>query len=145
MVKKSGTLYEMEGEILNQVQNRDKYSLNTSASANNFLSDITFTPSALIKKREVPGSSRFREKSALAGLILGSFAVISWVVILLGVFYSVTGIVFSIIGLKSEHQKLARIGLGLSILGFVLSLWYVFAAYQGAINYNYFTSEFWGR
>jgi len=135
----------MEGEPLDQFQNKVKQSPNMSETENNSLSDISFIPSELIKKSEVLKPSRFREKSALAGMILGIFAVISWVVIIFGVFYSVTGIVFSIIGLKSEHQKLARIGLGLSILGFILSIWYVLAAYQGAINYNYFTSEFWGR
>lgn len=135
----------MEGEFLNQIQKSGEHSPTTNGVENNFLSDISFVPSELIKKSEDLEPSRFREKSALAGLILGSFAFISWIVILLGVFYSVTGIVFSVIGLKSDHKKFARIGLALSILGLILSFWYVFAAYQGAINYNYFTSEFWGR
>jgi len=131
----------MEGENLNQNQNTSEQ----TAVEPKPLPKISFIPSELLKKIEVPNGHELHERCALLGLILGTIAVVSWVVILFGVVYSILGIILSIIGLKSARQKWAKIGLVLSIIGLLLSVWYVFAAYNGMINYNYFTSEFWTK
>lgn len=124
----------MEGEYLNPIQNQE-------AST----PKLSFIPSELLKKIEGTDEHGMHERCALFGLILGAIAVVSWIVILFGVVYSIVGIVLSAIGLKSSRKKWAQIGLGLSILGLILSIWYIYAAYNGMINYNYFTSEFWSK
>lgn len=129
----------MEGENLNQTQNTSEQ----TAVEPKPIPKLSFIPSELLKKIEGPNGHGLHERCALFGLILGAIAVVSWIVILFGVVWSILGIVFSAIGLKSSRKKLAQIGLGLSILGLVLSIWYIYAAYSGMINYNYFTSEFW--
>lgn len=130
----------MEGETPNQTQNTsEQTSVETKP-----LPKLSFIPSDLLKKTDAPNGHGVHERCALFGLILGAIAVVSWVVILFGVVYSIIGIILSIIGLKSARQKWAMIGLALSIIGLLLSVWYVFAVYNGMINYNYFTSEFWG-
>lgn len=130
----------MENELYNQIQKPEEHGL----SEVNTTQKLSFVPSELLKKIDGTGGHRLYERCALFGLILGAIAMVSWIVILFGVVYSVLGIMLSIIGLKSARQKWAKIGLVLSIIGLLLSVWYVFAAYNGMINYNYFTSEFWG-
>lgn len=129
----------MEGDNLNQTQGTSEQ----PAVETKPLPKLSFVPSDLLKKIEGNGEHGLHERCALFGLILGAIAVVSWIVILFGVVYSILGIILSIIGLKSARQKWAKIGLGLSILGLILSVWYVLAVYNGMINYNYFTSEFW--
>lgn len=104
---------------------------------------ISFLPPEFFKKTENIEAHGLYEKCALVGIILGALAVISWIVILFGIIYSVVGIVLSILGLNSIYKKYARVGLALSILGLVLSLVYVFAISKGLINFNYFTGDFW--
>lgn len=107
------------------------------------LPEISFIPSELIKKEAIT-SLGVREKCALVGVGLGALALISWVIILFGVVFATIGIVLSIFGLKSQYSKHAKIGITLSIVGLIASFWYIFAAYHGMVNYNYFTSDFWG-
>lgn len=133
----------MENELFNQIQKHGEVTPSATLPETKPLPHLSFIPSELFKKTEETPPRGMRDKCALLGMILGAVAVISWVVILFGVLYSIFGIIFSIVGLKSTRSKWAKIGLGLSIIGLVLSLWYVFAAYKGMINYNYFTSEFW--
>lgn len=129
----------MESELFNQIQKPEEQ----VSSASGPQQKLSFIPSELLKKIEGDGGHGLHERCALYGLILGAIAVVSWIVILFGVVYSILGIILSIIGLKSARQKWAKIGLALSIIGLLLSVWYVYAAYNGMINYNYFTSEFW--
>ncbi len=131
----------MEGETLNQNQNTNESALVDEKP----VAKISFVPPDLLKKIEGEGGHGLHERCALFGLILGAIAVVSWIVILFGVVYSILGIILSVIGLKSARQKWAKIGLGLSVLGLVLSVCYVLAVYNGMINYNYFTSEFWAK
>lgn len=106
------------------------------------LPKLSFIPSDLITEHN--GTVGVREKCAYAGLVIGGISVVSWVVILLGILVSVTGLTLSFLGLSSSRAKHARIGAVLSFFGLVASLSYAFAIYQGKVNYNYFTSEFWG-
>lgn len=131
----------MENELFNQIQKPEEQAL---AQEGKPLPKLSFIPSELLKKIEGTGEHGMHERCALFGLVLGSIAVVSWIVILFGVVWSILGIVLSVIGLKSSRKKWAQIGLGLSVLGLVLSVWYIYAAYSGMINYNYFTGEFWG-
>ena len=122
-----------------------RYQLTLKIQEDDIRSDYVQNNPELLKKIEGNDKHGLHERCALFGLILGAIAVVSWIVILFGVVWSILGIVFSVIGLKSSRKKLAQIGLGLSILGLVLSIWYIYAAYSGMINYNYFTSEFWTK
>ena len=133
----------MENELFNQTQKPEEQTPTQASSETKPLPKLSFIPSDLLKKIEGNGEHGIHERCALFGLILGAIAVVSWVVILFGVVYSIFGIILSVIGLKSARQKWAKIGLGLSVLGLILSVWYVLAVYNGMINYNYFTSEFW--
>ena len=130
----------MENEPFNQIQKPEEQTSTEIKTQ----PKLSFVPSDLLKRIEGNGEHGLHERCALFGLILGGIAVVSWIVILFGVVYSILGIILSVIGLKSARQKWAKIGLGLSILGLILSVWYVLAVYNGMINYNYFTSEFWG-
>jgi len=131
----------MEGETINQIQN----TIEQTSVEPKPIPKLSFIPSDLLKKIEGTNGYGLHERCALFGLVLGVVAVVSWIVILFGVVYSILGIILSIIGLKSARQKWAKIGLILSIIGLVLSMLYVLAAYNGMINYNYFTSEFWSK
>ena len=157
----------MEGELFNTIkrQNISPYHKQVSANTDDSLmakmahhligfikermspapdfSKISFVPREM--RTERGGLSRGRrEKCAIAGLAIGVLALISWVVILPGIFISIAGVTLSFIGFKSSYLKYARIGLILSLLGGFASLWYMIAIYTGMINYNYFTNEFWG-
>jgi len=127
----------MEGELYNSIQKPPE---NVQAAIPE--QKISFIPEKFLAKEE-RGFVGPREKCALIGLGLGALAVISWVVMLFGALFSLLGIALSLYGLKSNYQKHARLGLGLSALGLFASLWYLFAASHGMINYNYFTGEFW--
>lgn len=131
----------MDGEPFNQTQNTSEQPTVETKP----LPKLSFVPLDLLKKIEGNGGHGLHERCALFGLILGAIAVVSWIVILFGVVYSILGIIISIIGLKSARQKWAKIGLALSIIGLLFSVLYVFAVYSGMINYNYFTGEFWTR
>lgn len=132
----------MEGELYNTIQKQSE-PMTARVPQEEALPPLSFIPAELLSKVATTPAGH-REKCALLGLGLGALAIISWIVVLFGVFFSIFGIVLSVIGLKSNYKKYAKIGLGLSIVGFVASAWYVFAAYHGMINYNYFTSDFWG-
>lgn len=133
----------MEGDLYNTIQKQGESMSARGIPHANSLPDISFVPSDILIK-ESASSVALRDKSAFIGAILGGLAVVSWVVIILGVVFSISGIVLSVIGLKSNRSKYARIGLALSVIGFVAAFWYAFAVYQGMVNYNYFTTEFWG-
>jgi hypothetical protein len=134
----------MEGELFNQIQKQEEVTPTGALPETKQLPPLSFIPSELFKKGEGDKPRGMRDKCALLGMILGVLAVVSWIVILFGILYSILGIILSVIGLKSTRKKWARIGLTLSIIGLILSFWYVFAAHKGMVNYNYFTSEFWG-
>lgn len=106
------------------------------------LPKLSFIPDELAKKYE--GPLGLHEKCAYAGLVVGGISLISWVIIILGCLASVLGIALSVYGIKSRRSKHARIGLTLSVIGLIASIGYVVAAYNGMINYNYFTTEFFG-
>jgi len=133
----------MEGDSFSSTQKQDA-SVVTPSFAPKQIPELSFIPEELLGKKG-NGASGTRERCALIGMILGIVAVVSWIVIIFGVVYSIAGIILSIVGLKSNRKKWASIGLSLSILGLVFSLWYAYAAYQGRVNYNYFTSEFWSK
>lgn len=130
----------MEGELFNVIQKPGEPSV-APQFAKQF-PEISFIPPA-VKEETTPSPKGMPEKCAIIGIALGALAIVSWIVIAIGVFAAIVGIVFSVLGLKSAHPKWARAGLTLSIIGLIASLWYVFAAYNGSVNYNYFTSEFW--
>lgn len=134
----------MEGDSFNTIQTEGTPAPVSTTPEASSLPRLSFIPAEL-EKEVATGPLGVREKCALAGLVLGALAVFSWIVILFGVFASLAGIALSVIGLKSNRSKYAKIGLALSIVGLIGSLWYVFAAYSGMINYNYFTSEFWAK
>lgn len=131
----------MEGDSFNTIKREDARPLIATTPPAVSLPNLSFITDDLAKKYE--GPLGVREKCANAGLILGSLALVSWIVILFGIFYSLAGIALSVAGLKSSRSKYARVGLVFSVIGFIASFWYAFAAYRGMINYNYFTSEFW--
>ena len=133
----------MEGNFYNTIQKNEEQGTVGGVGRASSLPDISFVPKEITKMGE-SATGGFRDKSALGGVLFGGLSVFSWVVILLGVFCSVAGIAFSTLGLKSRYAKYARIGIVLSVVGLVASFGYAFAAYQGMINYNYFTTEFWG-
>lgn len=146
----------MEGEIFNAIRKQENAALADASHEGNPLPELLFIPSELLKKDLLAGSSKKvslkefhlfhnpREVCAAASIVFGVTSLISWIVILFGLLSSISGVILSLVGLKSDGSKYARIGLGLSIVGLVASLLYAFAAYQGMINYNYFTTEFWG-
>lgn len=81
-------------------------------------------------------------RCAIVSVVLGSISLVSWVVMIFGLFTSVLGIIFGIMGLKSTTRaKYARLGLILSIIGFLAALLYAYTASRGMINYSYFTTE----
>lgn len=129
----------MEGDTFNTIQPGNSETPATTATVPKF----SFIPDSLAKKYEGPLGPK--ENYAYASLVVGIIAAVSWVIIILGFIVSIMGITLSVAGLKSNRSKYARIGLILSIVGLVGSLGYAFAAYQGKINYDYFTTEFWGN
>ena len=135
----------MEGELFNAIQKQENIASADAPREVKPSPEFSFVPPELLKK-ETAKTQGFcvREKCAVVGAVFGGIALVSWVVILLGILAAIAGIALSIVGLKSSSPKYARIGLGLSIVGLIAALLYAFAAYQGMINYNYFTSEFWG-
>lgn len=128
----------MEGDTFNDSQIGNTQGATQAVS----LPKLSFIPEALIKKYEGPLEAK--EKCAYIGLVAGGASLVVWVVILLGLITSVSGIVLSVMGLRSRRSKYSRMGLTLSIVGLVASLGYAFAISQGRVNYGYFTSEFWG-
>lgn len=146
----------MEEENFNAIQKQESAAPVEVPREANPLPELLFVPSELLKKDLLAGAPEKsglkglhlfhnpREVCAAASIVFGGISLISWVVILFGLLSSVSGIVLAVVGFKSDGSKYARIGLGLSIAGLVASLLYVYAASQGMINYNYFTSEFWG-
>lgn len=145
----------MEGELFNMIQKQEQGALIDAPREVKHLPEFSFVPQELLKKKDLPivesaqrwkvGNQGLREKCAVAGVVLGGLSLVSWVVILFGILAAIAGIAFSIVGLKSNGSKYARIGLGLSLAGLVAALLYAFVASKGIINYNYFTSEFWGK
>ncbi len=135
----------MEGEFFNPIQKQGEPMSGSTSPETKSLPKFSFIPPELIKKIEGGKPRDIRNIFALTGMIFGALSVISWIVMLFGVLYSVFGIVLSIMGLNSARKKWARIGLVLSIIGLILSLWYVFAVHEGVVNYNYFTNGFWRR
>ena len=135
----------MEGELFNAIQKQES---GAPAEVHHEVKpspEFSFVPPELLKKEMIKTQGFcVREKCAVVGAVFGGIALVSWVVILFGILAAIAGIALSIVGLKSKSSKYARIGLGLSIVGLIAALLYAFAAYQGMINYNYFTSEFWG-
>ena len=133
----------MVGGFLNDIIKKMRGEVPVSPDLAKQFSELSFVPPPVKREEVAPLPRGPHEKCALVGVTLGVIALLSWVVIAIGVFVAIVGIIFSVIGLKSAHPKWARAGLVLSILGLIASLWYVMAAYSGKVNYNYFTSEFW--
>lgn len=151
--KKSVTLYVMDGELFNMIQKQERGVSVDGPREVKHLPEFSFIPPELLKK-DMPtvvsaragevGVQGFREKCAVVGVVLGGLSLVSWVVILFGILASIAGIALSLVGLKSSSSKCARTGLGLSLVGLIAALLYAFVASKGIINYNYFTSDFWG-
>lgn len=138
----------MEGELFNAIQKQESGAPAEVHHEVKPAPEFSFVPPELLKKEMIKTQGQgfcVREKCAVVGAVFGGIALVSWVVILLGILAAIAGIALSVAGLKSKSSRYARIGLGLSILGLVAALLYAFAAYQGMINYNYFTSEFWAK
>lgn len=135
----------MEQEPFNLVKTEETKSPQVNFTNTTSLENFSFIRSHVGQEAKENRFSISRGKLAILGAVLGGLSLVSWVVILLGVAYSIFGIILSVIGLKSKRQKLAKVGLVLSIIGLILSACYIFAVYQGMINYNYFTSEFWTK
>lgn len=136
----------MEGELFNTIQNQENGATAEHSREVKPSPEFSFVPPELLKKDGIQTQGQgfcVREKCAVVGAVFGGLALVSWVVILFGILAATAGIALSIVGLKSKSSKYARIGLGLSIVGLVAALLYALAAYQGMINYNYFTSDFW--
>lgn len=135
----------MDSEIVNIIQKKvqPESKENSFSQAQGGFKKISFITPELLQKIENTRSHKGREVCAYSGFVLGVMSLFSWVIILLGVLWSVTGIVLSTVGLRSSHQKLARIGLVLSVVGLIFSVSYVYAVYDGMVNYDYFTNEFW--
>lgn len=136
----------MEGELFNTIQKQENGATAEPSREVKPSPEFSFVPPELLKKEGIRTQGQgfcVREKCAVVGAVFGGLALVSWVVILFGILVATAGIALSIVGLKSKSSKYARIGLGLSIVGLVAALLYAFAAYQGMINYNYFTSDFW--
>ena len=104
--------------------------------------EISFVPPGLSGGE--PSFGGRSEKCASFGITVGALSLVAWMVLLFGIIASITGIILSCMGLRSSRRKYARIGFWLSVAGLVATLWYMLAAYNGKINYNYFTTEFWG-
>lgn len=147
----------MEGEIFNATRKQENAAPADTSHEGESLRDFLFIPSELLKKdlpavvSEKVGLKEMhlfhdpREVCAAASIIFGGISLVSWIVILFGLLTSISGVALAVVGFKSSGSKYARIGLGLSLAGLVASLLYAFAAYQGMVNYNYFTSEFWAK
>lgn len=132
----------MEGELFNTIQKPESAPV-APQFAKQF-PEISFIPSDL-KGSDSFFVKRTSEKCATASIMFGAVAFMTWWwVILIGIVASAAGIVLSVLGIKSARVTHARIGLGLSLVGLVASLWYAIAAWNGVVNYNYFTSDFWG-
>ena len=143
----------MEGELFNAIQKQENVTPAEVSRGASPLPKLSFVPPELLKKDlsgavsaqvGTMGAQGLRGKCAVGGVVFGGLSLICWVVIIFGILASSAGIALSVAGLRSNSSKYARIGLGLSIFGVVAALLYAFAAYQGMINYNYFTSDFWG-
>lgn len=132
----------MEGDNFSTIQKENMSTSVTTAPELLSFPKISFIPDDLGKLEDGPFG--VREKCAYAGLVVAGISVLSWVVIILGILFSVIGAALSIVGLKSRRSKHARVGLVMAVIGLIASIGYAFAVYQGRVNYNYFTSEFLG-
>ena len=90
---------------------------------------------------ELEGKRGACEKCAIASVVFGGISLVSWVIMLFGIVISLTGVVLGIIGLKSPQKRHAKIGLILSVIGFIAVFIYAFAAASGMIHYSYFTTQ----
>ncbi len=90
---------------------------------------------------EPKAGDSWRETSAIVSVVFGGISLVAWVVMLFGVLFSTLGLVFSIVGLRSNHIDHARVGFILSIIGFIAVFLFAYAASHGMINLSYFTTE----
>jgi len=72
---------------------------------------------------------RFRHYMALASVSLGVISLCAGLIPICGVFISLAGIGLGIASRKSEHRKMATIGIGLSILGIMIAVTYEFLVF----------------
>lgn len=106
------------------------------------LSGISFTPGGGSQSTEV--SPEQHARYAVVGTVLGVLSLTFFFIIALGIIFAALGALFSSLGLHSSRGRIARIGLILSVVGGVASIFYIVTVYMGLINYNYFTNELWG-
>jgi len=72
---------------------------------------------------------RYYRYMAIASVSLGIISLCAALVPICGVFTSFAGFALGIFGRRSESKKMAAIGIGLSILGFMIAVTYAFLEY----------------
>jgi hypothetical protein len=72
---------------------------------------------------------RYRHYMALASVSLGIISLCASLIPICGVAVSLAGIGLGIACRKSESRKMAIVGIGLSILGFMIAVTYAFLVY----------------
>lgn len=76
-------------------------------------------------KKDVPankGTTDGKCKSAITGFVLGLVSILAWFLPLFGYPVTICGIVFSVKGIKSDKKAMAIIGLVLSIIFLIVTL-----------------------
>jgi hypothetical protein len=69
---------------------------------------------------------------AIVSLVLGILDLCAWFIPCCGCTFSIVGIVFGILGLKTSAKKLAIVGIVLSAIGLLASL--IYGIYSGVTN-----------
>jgi hypothetical protein len=72
---------------------------------------------------------RYHRYMALASVSLGIISLCAALIPICGIICSLAGIGLGILGRRSESRKMAIIGIGLSILGFMIAVTYQFLVY----------------
>ncbi len=72
---------------------------------------------------------RYRHYMALASVSLGIISLCAALIPICGVSISLIGIGLGLLGRKSEHRKMAIIGIGLSVLGIMIAVTYQFLVF----------------
>jgi len=72
---------------------------------------------------------RFRNYMALASVSLGIISLCAALIPICGIISSLAGIGLGILSKRSESRKLAVIGIGLSVLGILISVTYAFLVF----------------
>ncbi len=96
----------------NTTQNATQNTVATNTTANKEATNVATVPNTTDKKAIY----------GMVGFILGLSSILAWIIPLLGYPTTITGIVFSTMGLKSKNKVYALTGLILSIVFLVLTL-----------------------